>query len=167
MWKIISQHFSAEDFETSVNMVKENFKVFLQVINATIIGEKQILKMLHDYFYLIIDYVSIKTHDSGSSIMLMALNMFFSNRGCNQVFNASIKDAMMCLNFLEFTSVVISKTPSRSCPWKLKSYCFHFHELLKFETLLWYLFGQLKLFQNVACCFKNVAAMKSITPISV
>ena len=84
MWKIISQHFSAEDFETSVNMIKENFKVFLQVISATIIGEKQILKILQDYFYLIIDYVSIKTHDSGSSTMLIALNMLFSNRGCNQ-----------------------------------------------------------------------------------
>ena len=126
VWKIISQHFSAEDFETSVNMIKENFKVFLQVISATIIGEKQILKILQDYFYLIIDYVSIKTHDSGSSIMLMALNMLFSNRGCNQVFNASIKDAMMCLNFLQFMSVVISKTPSRSCPWKLQKLLFSF-----------------------------------------
>ena len=60
MRKIIGQHFSAEDFETSVNMIKENFKLFLQVMKATIIGEKQILKMLHDYFYLIKNYVNIK-----------------------------------------------------------------------------------------------------------
>ena len=60
--KIIGQHFSAEDFETSVNMIKENFKLFLQVINVTIVGEKHILKMIHDYFYLVVNYVNIKKH---------------------------------------------------------------------------------------------------------
>ena len=52
-------------------MVKENFKLFLQVINTTIIGDKQILKMLHDYFYLVVNYVLC---DSESSIMLIALS---------------------------------------------------------------------------------------------
>ena len=41
-------------------MIKENFKLFLQVMKAAIIGEKQILKMLRDYFYLIKNYVNIK-----------------------------------------------------------------------------------------------------------
>ena len=45
MGKIIGQHFSAKDFETSVDMVKENLKLFLRVISGTIIGEKQILKL--------------------------------------------------------------------------------------------------------------------------
>ena len=44
----------------SVNVIRKNFKLFLQVINVTIIDEKQILKMLHNYFYLIENYVIIK-----------------------------------------------------------------------------------------------------------
>ena len=43
-------------------MIKENFKLFLQVINVTIVGEKHILKMIHDYFYLVVNYVNIKKH---------------------------------------------------------------------------------------------------------
>ena len=60
MQKILGHYFSAEDFETSVNMVKENFRLFLRVINVTIIGKKEILKMLHDYIFPVVNYDSIK-----------------------------------------------------------------------------------------------------------
>ena len=66
---------------------------------------------------------------SESSIMLMALNMPFSNRGYNWVFNISIKDAVMCLNSSQFMSMAaVSKSPLRRYSWKLQKLLFGFSE---------------------------------------
>ena len=83
--------------------------------------------MLQYYFYLAIIYVIVKKliwfrikYNADSFIML------FSNGDCNQVFNASIKDARMCLNSLQFMSMAVSKSPFRRYSWKLQKLLFGF-----------------------------------------
>ena len=83
--------------------------------------------MLHYYFYFVIIYVIVKKliwfrikYNADSFIML------FSNRDCNQIFNASIKDARMCLNSLQFTSMAVSKSLFRRYSWKLQKLLFGF-----------------------------------------
>ena len=63
-------------------------------------------------------------NNSESSIMPMALNTSFSNKGCNRIFNAYIKDAVMCLNSTQFTSMAFSKSSLRRYPWKLQKLLF-------------------------------------------
>ena len=91
-------------------MVKENFRLFLRVINVTIIGKKEILKMLHDYIFPVINYDSIKNqyNADGFKHLVYFVTWF--------LFNVSIKDAMIYLNSMQFTFMAISRTPSRRYP---------------------------------------------------
>ena len=89
MRKIIGQHFSAEDFETlwiwSKRISSSSFKWWKQQL----LVRSRSLKCSAITFTLSkIMSTSRNLYDSESSIMLIALNTWFSSRDCNWVFNA-------------------------------------------------------------------------------
>ena len=110
----------------SHDVIMENFKLLLQMVDTAIISKFQRFEMFNNDFYFIVNYINTQKRVWFRIQNYANYFKHFILRGSRQDFNAFIKDSLIVWNYLRLISMVLSKLPVRRYPGNSQKSLFRF-----------------------------------------